>query len=190
MAALRFVSTNEGKYREVRAILREYGIDVVWLQRELAEPQADRLEAVVSAKLAALPRSAHDCLVEDSGLFIDSLGGFPGVYSAYIYRTVGLEGILRLLDGLPRNARFRTVAGVREGGASWTVSGETRGTIARQPRGSNGFGYDPIFVPAGARRTFAQMEPTEKNRLSHRAQAIRRVGRRLSRRRSRRPKQM
>ncbi len=180
MRALRFVSSNPGKFREVREILGAYGVEVTWERRELPEPQADTLAEVVFSKLAALPRGSGPYLVEDSGLFLDALGGFPGVYSAYAYRTVGLEGILRLLRGRPRGAVFRTVAGVGAGPEQWTVTGATRGTIATRPRGSNGFGYDPIFVPKGLEHTFGELPASEKNRLSHRARAVRRVGRRLA----------
>ena len=179
---VRFVSSNRHKFREVAAILRPYGVRVRWLRRELPEPQSERLETVVQAKLGALPRDRATYIVEDSGLFLDGLRGFPGVYSAYVYDTIGLPGVLRLLKGRPRAALFRTVAGVRQAGRDWWVVGESRGTIAERPKGAGGFGYDPIFVPEGGRRTFAELPAEEKDRASHRGAALRRVGRRLSRR--------
>jgi XTP/dITP diphosphohydrolase len=178
---LTFVSTNEGKFREVRSILAEYSIDVHWSRRVLPELQSDRLEGVVEAKLASASKRGSRVLVEDSGLFIPSLDGFPGVYSAFVLDTIGLEGILRLLAGRDRRARFRTVAGLAIGPRRWTRVGECRGTIAKRPRGANGFGYDPLFIPEGERRTFGQLEPAEKNRRSHRARAIHRIGRLLRR---------
>jgi XTP/dITP diphosphohydrolase len=178
---VRFVSSNPGKFREVREVLGQFGIAVSWSRRELPEPQADDLASVVRAKLGAIPRGPRRVLVEDSGLFIPSLGGFPGVYSAYVYRTIGLPGLLRLLQHRSRAARFVTVAGVREGGRAWLVEGVSRGSIAPRVVGRGGFGYDPIFVPEGESRTFAQMVPEEKNRFSHRGRALRRVGRRLVR---------
>lgn len=176
---LRFVSSNPGKFREISEILRPYRIPVTWSRRVLSEPQVDSLEEVVAAKLAALPDDPHCYLVEDSGLFLDGLGGFPGVYSAYVYRTLGLPGVLRALGSRPRSATFRTVAGIRWGRRTWTAPGAVRGSIARRPRGAHGFGYDPIFVPAGARRTFAELLPREKDARSHRGRAVRAVLRRM-----------
>lgn len=174
---LTFVSTNAGKFREVRTVLREYGIPVRWMRRELPEIQADRLESVVEAKLSEAKKLRLRVLVEDSGLFIPGLAGFPGVYSSYALRTIGLQGILRLLDGRPRGAVFRTVAGLSIGRDRWMRSGECRGRIADRARGTNGFGFDPIFIPDGETRTFGQLDIEEKNRRSHRAQAVRRIGR-------------
>jgi XTP/dITP diphosphohydrolase len=182
---VRFVSSNRNKFREVEGILRPFGIRTEWNRRVLPEPQADELEPVIRSKLAALPADGRTYLVEDSGLFLAGLDGFPGVYSAYIYRTIGLPGVLRLLAGRPRDAVFRTLAGVRHGRTVWWVAGESKGRIATRQKGTGGFGYDPIFVPEGEARTFAEMPLEEKNRLSHRGRAIRAAGARLARSRPR-----
>ena len=171
-----FCTTNPGKLREARGILGEFGLRVHALRRRLPEPQADSLEEVVRAKLAAVPSRPRPWFVEDSGLFLDGLGGFPGVYSAYIYRIWGFDPILELLQRRPRSARFRTVAGVRRGRTVRYFVGECAGTIAERPRGSQGFGFDPIFIPSGSSRTFAEMAPAEKGAISHRGQALRAVG--------------
>jgi XTP/dITP diphosphohydrolase len=176
---LTFVSTNAGKFREVRTILAGYGVKVRWMRRELPEVQAERLESVVQAKLAVAAGLAPRVLVEDSGLFIPALAGFPGVYSAYALQTIGLDGILRLLRGRERRATFRAVAGLSIGARRWMRAGECRGRIADRVRGTHGFGYDPIFIADGVTQTFGEIEPEEKNRRSHRAQAIRRMGRLL-----------
>jgi XTP/dITP diphosphohydrolase len=176
---LTFVSTNAGKFHEIREILAGFDVKVRWLRRELPEIQADRLETVVEAKLAAATRLASRVLVEDSGLFIPSLGGFPGVYSAYALRTIGLNGMLRLVRGRERDAVFRTAAGISLGSKRWMRVGESHGQIAGRIRGTHGFGFDPIFIPERETRTFGQLAMEEKNRRSHRAQAIRRVGRLL-----------
>jgi XTP/dITP diphosphohydrolase len=172
-----FVTSNPHKLAEVRAIVEPFGLGVRWRHADLPEPQADRLETVVQAKLAAAPPDRLPLLVEDSGLFLDGLRGFPGVYSKYVYASIGLPGILRLLEGRPRRAVFRTVAGLRHGTRVRFFVGETRGSIARSQRGRNGFGYDPIFVPSGSRSTFAELPPEVKNRLSHRGRAIRSAAR-------------
>ena len=173
---LLFVSTNRGKFREVRTLLEDYQVRVRWLNRALPEVQEDRLEAVVQAKLAAAASLGDPVLVEDSGLFLPALGGFPGVYSSYALDTIGLHGVLRLVRGRDRTAVFRTVAGLSLGRRHWMRSGASRGRLATRPRGSNGFGYDPIFIPEGETRTFGQLPPPEKNRRSHRARAIRKIG--------------
>lgn len=169
---VRFVTSNDGKFEEVRRLLAPFGIRVRRIRRTLPEPQTDRLEMVVRSKLAAVPASRAPILVEDSGLFIDSLNGFPGVYSAHFYRVWGFGPILQLLRGRRRSAVFRTVAGVRVGRRVELFTGECRGEIVRRPRGRHGFGFDPIFRPTGSRRTYAEMSAPEKDRHSHRARAF------------------
>ncbi len=172
---VRFVTSNVGKFREVRELLAPSGIRVLQDRRTLPEPQADRLEPVVRAKLAAVRGGRTPVLVEDSGLFVHALNGFPGVYSAHLYKTLGYGALLDLLRGRDRTAVFRTVAGVRIGSGVRLFTGECPGTIVRHPRGSGGFGFDPVFRPSGASRTFAEMSSAEKNRYSHRARAFRRL---------------
>jgi XTP/dITP diphosphohydrolase len=176
VTAVTFVSTNAGKVREVREILAPYGLTVRWKRRVLPEPQADRVEEVVRAKLDAVADVPGTVMVEDSGLFIPALGGFPGVYSAHILRIWKFGPILELMRTRPRAAYYRSVVGVRRGRRRWVFAGEVVGTIADRPAGSGGFGYDPIFVPAGWTRTFAEGTAEEKNRVSHRGRAVRQVG--------------
>lgn len=180
MSDLSFVSTNAGKAREVREVLRPYGVRVRWTRRELPEPQAASLREVVAAKLDAVGDLRGPVLVEDSGLFIPSLGGFPGVYSAHFLELWGFPPILELLRTRDRRAYFRTVAGLRQGDRRSYFVGEVHGRIALRPSGRHGFGYDPIFIPTGWQRTFADARPEEKNAISHRARAVRKVGRALA----------
>lgn len=180
MLAVTFVSTNAGKYREVRALLQEYGIHVRWKRRKLPEPQTAEIEEVVRSKLQAVRDLPGWVLVEDSGLFIPSLNGFPGVYSAHILEIWGFGPLFELLERRPRSASFRAVAGLRYGRKIWLFPGEVQGKIAPRAAGKKGFGYDPIFIPKGGRRTFAQIPPKEKNELSHRSQAVRAAGRMLA----------
>jgi XTP/dITP diphosphohydrolase len=176
---LSFVTSNVAKAAEATVFLRPRGIEIRPIIRQLPEPQADDLRTVALAKLEAVSEIAGAVFVEDSGLFVDGLGGFPGVYSAYAYRTLGIAGLLRLLEGQPRGAEFRTVAGLRVNGAKELLTGSVRGEIAPAPRGSNGFGYDPVFLPEGRRETFAEMALAEKSALSHRARAMAAVATRL-----------
>ncbi|MGD0250842.1 MAG: non-canonical purine NTP pyrophosphatase, partial [Thermoplasmata archaeon] len=115
MTEVTFVSTNPGKVREVRSVLRPFGLRTRWIRRELPEPQADTLAEVVRSKLAAVADLPGYVLVEDSGLFIPSLGGFPGVYSAHFLRLWKFDPIFELLRHRDRRACFRTVAGVQKG---------------------------------------------------------------------------
>ncbi len=181
MTDVTFVSTNPGKVREVESVLRPFGVRTRWLRRELSEPQAETLSDVVRAKLEAVSDVPGYVLVEDSGLFIPSLQGFPGVYSAHFLRLWKFEPVLELLRRRDRRAYFRTVAGLKKGPRQRLFVGEVWGSIARRPKGDHGFGYDPIFVPDGWDRTFAEVQPERKNAVSHRARALRKVGRALAR---------
>jgi XTP/dITP diphosphohydrolase len=169
-----FVTTNEGKFREVSAVLAEAGLRIVHEDRSYPEIQADRLEKVVRFAATVLDDQIKgDYLIDDSGMFLDAYGGFPGVYSSYVHKRLGCPGILRLLaEGTSRAATFETVFLLRQGGAHEVFHGECRGTIAVSERGSGGFGFDPIFIPDGAGKTFAEMSLAEKNRFSHRARAV------------------
>lgn len=182
MTDVTFVSTNPGKFREVRAVLAESGVRARWKRRTLPEPQAARLEEVVARKLDAVEDVDGYVLVEDSGLFVPSLAGFPGVYSAHFLEIWRFGPLYELLRRRDRRAYFRTVAGLRHGRRRWTFVGEVHGRIAPKPAGRGGFGYDPIFVPDGWDRTFAEVPPAAKNAISHRARAIRKVGEFLERR--------
>ena len=167
------MTSNEAKFQEISQLLEEEGIQLEWLDVEYTEIQADRLEDVVREALAWLaPRYGDGLAVDDSGLFIRSLAGFPGVYSSYAFQTLGNDGILTLLDGVrDRRAIFETCIGLLEDGESLVFHGQARGTIAGRRRGPGGFGFDPIFVPDGSSRTFAEMTRSEKTAVSHRGRA-------------------
>ncbi len=155
-------------------MLKERGFHIEQLKLDYPEVQADTLKEVVKGSLEWLSRRSEDnLLVDDSGLFVESLGGFPGVYSSYVFRTVGCRGVLKLLqDSDDRGARFEACFGLLRGGESLIFEGHCPGVIGAEERGGGGFGFDPIFVPEGETRTFAQMSLTEKNALSHRGLAV------------------
>jgi XTP/dITP diphosphohydrolase len=178
--AVTFVSTNPGKAREVADVLRPLGVSVRWVRRELPEPQAETLAEVVRAKLEGTRGIRGTVLVEDSGLFVPSLRGFPGVYSAHFLKIWRFGPLFELLRDRDRRAFFRTVAGLRSGSRTAFFTGEVWGTISDRARGRNGFGYDPIFIPRGWRRTFGEVPATEKNAISHRGRAVRKAGRALA----------
>ncbi len=183
---LHIATTNMGKLREIQRYLSPLDIEVILLGTPFVEVQADTLEDVVRYGMERLLSEGLSDMMfmkDDSGLFIKALGGFPGVYSAYINRTISCQGLLRLMDGLEdRRAVFRTVIGLNEPGRGMTVlTGECRGTITLVEAGRNGFGFDPIFVPDGHHRTFAQMSTDEKNSISHRIKAMEKLMEHLSR---------
>ncbi|MFQ5908343.1 MAG: XTP/dITP diphosphatase [Thermoplasmata archaeon] len=167
------MTSNETKFREVSLLLKERGVELEFLQAAYPEVQAEGLEEVVDTALDWLaPLHGGDLVVDDSGLFVRALVGFPGVYSAYVYGTLGCDGVLRLLDGIPdRRATFQTVLGLRTGGENRLFRGSCEGIITQEARGNAGFGFDPIFVPEGSSRTFAEMTRAEKNAVSHRGRA-------------------
>jgi len=174
---IHFVTTSDGKYREVANLLHGYGIKIERERLPVPEIQADTSEEVVRYSLDVLAGlTANDVLVDDSGFYVNALNGFPGVFSAYTYRTIGTRGLLRLLEGAQdRSSRFETVMGLRLGKEVRVFKGECHGVVAAEPHGAEGFGFDPIFVPDGEVRTFAEMPITEKNAISHRGNAAKKV---------------
>ncbi len=190
MPRLLFITGNEGKLAEARAHFSQYGWSVEKFLvdgkvPELVEPQADSLEEVAEAKLKQALEllggsvGGDAVLVEDSGLFITSQGGFPGIYSAPILSQIGLHGVLRLMAGeSERSAEFRASVALYHRGDIIICRGVCRGHIAEEVRGEGGFGYDPLFVPEGGDgRTFAEMNAGEKGELSHRGHALRELER-------------
>lgn len=170
---LRVITTNPGKFAEIAKFFEGLNVRLEMERRELLEIQADSLEAIVARKLASVEESLGNCLVDDSGLFIDALSGFPGVYSSYVYRTIGVNGICKLMEGIEnRRARFECLFGLRLNNQKYFFKGVCHGTITNAPRGSGGFGFDPIFVPEGYRCTFAELTKEEKNKISHRGKAL------------------
>ena len=120
-------------------------------------------------------------LVEDSGLFIETLGGFPGPYSSYVKEKLGLSGILELLrNNSHRKAKFMAAVGVHHNGKNTFVVGTCEGSISLEIKGAEGFGYDPIFIPDGHQKTFAQLSLHAKNQISHRSQAVNKLVKYLS----------
>jgi len=174
--ALIFVTSNRHKFEEASELAARHGIELEHRDTPYIEIQADELEHVVrpgAQQACALLKAP--CFVEDAGLFIRALRGFPGPYSNYVFHTLGNEGVLKLMGGKSdRRAEFRSAIGYCEPGQRPEVfTGKVEGTIAHEPKGTRGFGFDPVFVASeGNGRTFAEMSTSEKNRLSHRARAL------------------
>jgi XTP/dITP diphosphohydrolase len=139
------------------------------------EIQADTLEEISRAKCEALVGKVDaPFIVDDGGLFVDALHGFPGVFSAHALKTIGSAGILKLMEGVAdRRAHFAAVVSFYDGSEVRSFSGRCDGAITTAPRSSgHGFGFDPIFVPEGQTRTFGELPADYKNRFSHRGRAL------------------
>lgn len=170
-------TSSDHKYEEAREVLTEYGVELERLSIDRVEIQADDPELIAEYSLKVLDIDVP-ILIEDAGLYIDKYYGFPGPYSSYALRTIDNEGILKLMEGeTERGARYLSAVAFRDGDTSVTFTGEVVGRIAMETRGTNGFGYDPIFMPEeGDGRTFGEMSAAEKARISHRARAFRKLG--------------
>lgn len=177
-----FATNNENKVKEIRSMLgdhfsiitlKEAGIDI-----DIPEPH-DTLEDNAREKSSVIyEMTGKNCFSEDTGLEIDALNGAPGVLSA---RYAGeqklaednITRVLREMEGQEnRQAHFRTVISLILDGQEYQFTGVCTGVILTKKRGSKGFGYDPIFVPDGAKETFAEMDIADKNQFSHRAKAF------------------
>ncbi len=174
MERLVFVTSNHQKFREVKAILEEYGIEVEHSLLNIVEIQAMRIEDIASVKAkSAYEMLQRSVIVEDDALLIDALNGFPGPYSSYVFKTIGNEGIIRLMHNIDdRRASFISVIAYcySNGVEPIIFIGKVDGMIADRIRG-NGWGYDPIFIPNNSSRTYAEMGD-EKSRVSHRRLAL------------------
>jgi XTP/dITP diphosphohydrolase len=169
MASFLLVTSREEKAREAARM----GFPVERISLELAEPQAlDPLEVVEAKARDAWRALQRPVVVEDSGLHLRAWGGFPGALVKWIEKSVGIGAIPRMLDAWEdRGATGVCVLAFFDGKELQIGRGEVAGRIAAAPRGAGGFGWDTIFEPEGDRRTFAEMGPDEKDRISHRRRA-------------------
>ncbi len=180
-----FATNNAHKLSEVQAVLgdrfelvtpRQCGI-----VEEIPETAATLEGNAVQKARYLYDRTGLDCFADDTGLEVEALGGAPGVHSAR-YATDGHDFaannrlLLKNLAGeVNRRARFRTVICLIEGGEERLFEGIVEGRIIDHEAGNEGFGYDPLFVPEGSDRTFAEMAAEEKNAISHRGRAVRKL---------------
>ena len=172
---LTFVTSNKGKLHEASTALAPLGIEVVGSDLKPIEIQADTLQEIARAKCEVLVgRVDPPFIVDDGGLFVHALKDFPGVFSAHALQTIGVPGILKLMEGVPeRGAHFAAVVGYHDGSGVRLFAGRCDGALATAPRSQgHGFGFDPIFVPEGHRETFGELPAAVKNRISHRGRAL------------------
>ena len=164
-----FVSSNPHKYREAKQIMASLNVSLGFLESNLQEIQSDSISDIATTKAqAAFSKFDKPVIVEDAGLFIDSLGGFPGPYSSFVFGTIGNKGILNLLKS-DRTAKFLSVVAYCDKTTQRHFDGVLHGSIAQSPQG-DGWGYDPIFVPDSTNKTLAQSQ--HKNKISHRYAAL------------------
>ncbi len=183
---VRFVTNNKHKYLEASEVLSKYDISIEWVPLSIDEVQSDYLEDIVVSKvLGSIGVVEIPYIVEDTGLYIEALNGFPGPYASYVYKKLGLENILKLLEGVKnRQAAFVAVGAVVLDQHFFKIfRGELHGEIANELRGENGFGYDPIFLPLNNKMTLAEMDLATKNKVSHRGKLFREIGEYLSKKR-------
>jgi XTP/dITP diphosphohydrolase len=165
-----FASSNIHKYEEAEKILAEFGIKLGFLQTNLVEIQDDSLSKIAMQKaLDAYDRCNKVVIVEDDGLFIDSLSGFPGPFSSYVFKTIGNNGILKMI-GNNRDAQFRAIIAFCDSKKEPILfESKVVGKISENVQGT-GWGFDPIFIPEKQNKTYAQL--AEKNKLSHRYESL------------------
>lgn len=167
-----FVTSNEGKRREAEAVL---GLVLKHRGLDLVEPQSLDLHEVVRSKAsAAFDEIQAPVLVEDTGLELLGLAGFPGPLIRWLLVSVGADGICRIAHAFGDvRAVARCVACATDGSETIIGDGAVLGTIAREPRGAGGFGWDVAFIPDdGDGRTYGEMDDDEKNAISHRRKAF------------------
>lgn len=175
-----FATNNANKVKEVNTMLN--GMEVVSLKAIDCTEEIPETTGTIPGNALQKARYVYDnyqvdCFAEDTGLEIDALDGAPGVDTAFYSGSRDDQANMKkVLDNLTtttqRGAQFRTVVALVIAGKEYTFEGICRGTISKEMRGTQGFGYDPIFIPDGYPTTFAEMDATEKNKISHRKKAV------------------
>ena len=166
---LYFVSSNNHKYQEAKIILDSFGIKLGFIKSTLEEIQSNSLKEIALCKAKdAFSKCKKPLIIEDDGIFINSLNGFPGPYSSYIFKTIGNKGILNLLKQ-NRKAKFVSIITYCDKHILQSFDAKIDGSISKSEKGK-GWGYDPIFIPNNLQKTFAELN--NKNELSHRYKAL------------------
>ncbi|MEY3945560.1 MAG: RdgB/HAM1 family non-canonical purine pyrophosphatase [Bacteroidota bacterium] len=180
-----FASNNANKADEIRHILGE-NFQIMTLKEagivaDIPEPHDSFQENALEKSRYIHQATGMDCFSEDSGLEVEALHGAPGVKSARYAgeNSTDQQNIEKLLAALEnvrqRAAQFKTVISLILDGKEYFFEGECKGVISETPMGNNGFGYDPVFVPAGSQKSFAEMTMDEKSAISHRKKAVRKM---------------
>ena len=169
LSDLLFVSSNIHKFREVKKILNSFQINIQFFKLNLEEIQSNSIKEIAIKKAHnAFSKCKKPLIIEDDGLHIDSLYGFPGPYSSYVQKTIGNQGILNLVKA-DRSAKFVSNITYCDKYCFKSFEGKLFGTISKSEKG-NGWGFDPIFIPKNQKQTFGEL--TDKNNISHRYKAL------------------
>ncbi|MBD3262419.1 MAG: XTP/dITP diphosphatase [Candidatus Altiarchaeales archaeon] len=168
-----FATSNKHKVEESNEIARALDLYFEQINSPYPEIRSEDVSEVAEAGAQYVyNRVGKPVVVEDSGLYVDALSGFPGAYSSMVLSKIGLKGILSLMLGeSQRSAHFKSSIAYADGHGVKVFSGEVQGEITPRILGDKGFGYDPIFRPLGWDKTFAQ-DPVKKNQVSHRKKAV------------------
>ncbi len=180
MTFVYFASSNENKFLEIQSLFEmenkenKENVKILFSSPSIKEIQSDSIMEVAEDKAKkAFDIIKRPVIVEDDGLFIDDLNGFPGVYSSFAFKTIGNKGILNLLaNNEKRRARFLSVFSFFDGNTIESFGGETAGHIATEIFPS-GWGFDPIFKPENEDLTYGEINLQRKNDISHRSKAFR-----------------
>ena len=177
---LYFVTGNKSKFNEVLKIFQNQNVKFTLQQLDIetVEIQANTIKNVALFKLNSVKDKINSSFfIEDAGFFVDKpLKGFPGVFSSYVFKTIGNEGILRLIDDFDGSrAHFSAVIALyfKPLDKILIFEGDVKGKVSDKIRGKGGFGFDPIFIPdLIPNKTFSELTMEEKNKISHRGQAL------------------
>ncbi|HVZ12385.1 MAG TPA: non-canonical purine NTP pyrophosphatase [Patescibacteria group bacterium] len=162
-------TTNKGKLKEFSEIL---DLPLVAVNIDVDEVQSMDLEYVSRKKAeAAFEKVKKPVIVDDVGVYFEAWNGFPGPFIKFLNESVGYDGISRMLDSVSKKMRAVDAISYHDGKKIHTFIGEFNGTIVER-RGENGFGFDPIVMPDGYSMTFAEMDPADKHKISHRGRAL------------------
>ena len=167
-----FASSNEHKFEEVQRILSNLGVNIKLFKTTLEEIQSNSLNEIAKRKaIDAFTKIQKPILIEDDGLFINSLNGFPGPYSSYAYDTIGNTGIIQLLENTElRDAKFVAIIAYCNGIDEVKLfESSIPGKISKEIE-KGGWGYDPIFIPDGESKTYANV--SDKDKVSHRSASL------------------
>lgn len=171
---LYFVSSNPNKFREIEPILRQYGIVSQLIKMSIQEIQSESVHRIAEDKSTyAFKHLLRPVVIEDDGFYISSLNGFPGQYSSFVYKTLGNQGILKLmLNKVNRRAYFLSVIAYNDGRTLKMFSGKTQGMLSKVAA-EGGWGFDPIFLPKNTNKTYAELSRlNRKSFYSHRRKSI------------------
>ncbi len=179
MADIIFVTTNKGKVEEAAHLLAPLGFEVKPSFLELREIQTqDQNELVTLKALDARLSIAFALIVEDTGFYLEAYPNFPGVFGKYVIKSLGVEGLLKLVEGTNRKAFFRSVVAFlpAESDEVKIFDGKVNGTIAKRiTQSREGMPFDQIFIPNGETRTYGEMSIEEKNKVNHRALSMQKL---------------